>query len=141
LTYSAHALACAVGIANIEVYKDEKLIENSRQMGKVLRAGLLELAENHACVGDVRGIGLHQVIELVADRATRKPMSGFNQPLGEAMRAVAVSLREQGMSTFVRWNWVFSCPPLVITEEQIQEGIAMIGEALNKVDRYYEGDL
>lgn len=139
LTYSAHALACAAGIANIEVYREENLIENSREMGKVLRAGLLDLAEKHPCVGDVRGTGVHQVIELVADRDGRKPMSGFNQPPSEAMRAVAASLRAQGMSTFVRWNWVFCCPPLIITEGQIQEGLAMVDEALKHADRYYEG--
>lgn len=139
LTYSAHTLACATGIANIEVFHEENLIEHSREMGKVLRAGLVDLAENHPCVGEVRGAGLHQVIELVKDRDTRVPMSEFNQPLSEPMQAVATSLRSQGLSTFVRWNWIFNCPPLIITEEQIQEGLAMVGKALEEADRFYEG--
>ncbi len=139
LTYSAHALACAVGIANIEVYKAENLIECSREMGKVLRAGLMKLAEKHLCVGDVRGIGLHQVIELVKNRETREPMSPFNQPLSEPMRAVAATLRAEGLSTFVRWNWIFSAPPLVIKEAQIQDGLAVIDHALEKADRYLVG--
>ncbi len=139
LTYGAHALAAAAAIANIEVYKTEKLIENSRQMGKVLRAGLLDLAERHPCVGDVRGIGLHQVIELVKNRETREPMSGYNKPLSEPMQKVAASLREQGMSTFVKWDWVFSAPPLTITEEQLQEGLAMLDKALEIADRYAVG--
>jgi taurine--2-oxoglutarate transaminase len=139
LTYSAHALACAAGIANLEVYQEEDLIERSHQMGKVLRAGLLDLAENHPCVGDVRGAGLHQVIELVKDRGSRAPMSAFNQPLSEAMGAVGASLRSQGLSTFVRWNWIFNSPPLTISEEQIQEGLEMIGKALEQADRYYKG--
>jgi taurine--2-oxoglutarate transaminase len=139
LTYSAHALACAAGIANIEVYQEENLIERSRQMGKVLRSGLLELAEDHPSVGDVRGTGLHQVIELVKDRESREPLSGFNQPLSEAMSAVAASLRSQGLSTFVRWNWIFNCPPLTISEAQIREGLDMIGNALKEADRFYEG--
>jgi taurine--2-oxoglutarate transaminase len=139
LTYGAHALACAAGIANIEVYKENKLIENSKQMGKYLRAGLLNLAKKHICIGDVRGTGLHQVVELVADRETRKPMSGFNQPLSEPMRAVAAFLREHGLSTFVRWNWIFSCPPLIITREQVDEGLEIIDKALENADKYYEG--
>ena len=139
LTYSAHALACAVGVANIEVYKENKLIENSKNMGKYLRSGLVNLAEKHLCIGDVRGTGLHQVIELVADRESRKPLSGFNQPLSEPMRAVGVSLREQGLSTFVRWNWVFSCPPLIINQEQIDEGLEILDKALDYADEYYEG--
>jgi taurine--2-oxoglutarate transaminase len=138
LTYSAHALACAAGIANIEVYKDEHLIENSREMGKVLRKGLLDLAEDHPCVGDVRGAGLHQVIEIVRSRKTREPMSPFNQKQTEPMRKVAASLRTQGLSTFVRWNWIFSTPPLIITAEQIGEGLAIIDKALTEADAYYE---
>jgi taurine--2-oxoglutarate transaminase len=136
LTYGAHALACAAGIANLEVYREENLIQRSREMGKVLRRGLLDLAERHESVGEVRGTGLHQVLELVKNRQTRQPMSEFNQPLNEPMRAVATSLREQGMSTFVRWNLIFSTPPLIITEEQVQEGLAVIDKALDIADRY-----
>lgn len=139
LTYSAHALACAAGIANIEVYREERLIERSREMGKVLRKGLLDLAEKHPCVGDIRGTGLHQVIEVVKDRRTRQPMSGFNRPLSEPMKRVGASLRSQGLSTFVRWDWIFCCPPLVIDEGQIREGLSIIDKALEEADPYYEG--
>jgi taurine--2-oxoglutarate transaminase len=131
LTYSAHTLSCAAGIANIEVYRDENLIAHSRAMGKVLRAGLTYLAEKHPCIGDIRGTGLHQVIELVKNRETREAMSGFNQLLSEPMQKVAASIRADGMSTFVRWNLVFSCPPLVINEAQIQEGIDILDKALD----------
>jgi taurine--2-oxoglutarate transaminase len=136
LTYSAHALACAAAVANIEVYREEGLIENARQMGKVLRAGLMELAEKHPCVGDVRGVGLHQVLELVKNQETREPMSGFNEPPTEPMQKVAASLRQSGMSTFVRWNWIFNTPPLVINQAQIQEGLAMIDQALSIAEAY-----
>jgi taurine--2-oxoglutarate transaminase len=136
LTYSGHALACAAAIANIEIYRDEGLIENSRRMGKVLRAGLLDLAEKHPSVGDVRGTGLHQVLELVTDRQTGEPMSGFNQSPTAAMQQVAASLRRNGLSTFVRWNWIFNTPPLVITEAQIQEGLTILDEALGIADNF-----
>ena len=136
LTYCAHPLGCAAGVANIEVYQEESLIENSRNMGRILRQKLLDLAEEHPCVGDVRGIGLHQVIELVKDKKSRDPLGNFNQPLSEPMQKVAVNLRDNGMSTFVKWNWVFCCPPLIISEEQIQEGIHIIDEALEEADSY-----
>lgn len=108
-------------------------------MGVVLREGLLALAEQHPCVGDVRGVVLHQVIELVANRESRKPMCGFNQPLSDPVRAVESSFRVQGLNPLVRWSWVFSCPPLIITEEQIQDRLAMLDRALEEADRYYEG--
>lgn len=136
LTYSAHPLGCAAGIANIEVYKENGLIENSREMGVVMRQMLLDLAEEHRCVGDIRGIGLHQVIELVKNQNSREPMSGFNQPPSEPMQKVAKTLRENGMSTFVKWNWIFCFPPLIVTKEQIQEGINIIDKALNEADPY-----
>jgi taurine--2-oxoglutarate transaminase len=139
LTYSSHALACAAGIANIEVYHDENLVQNAREMGKVLRRGLMDLAEKHPTIGEVRGAGLHQVIELVKNRETRQPLSPFNQPLSEPMGRVARSLREQGMMTFVRWNMIFNCPPLVINRDQIQEGLAIVDRALDQADRFYEG--
>ena len=138
LTYSNHTLSCAAGIANIEVYRDENLIENAREMGKVLRAGLTNLAENHPCIGEVRGVGLHQVIELVKNRETREPMSGWNQPMSEPMRKVAGKLRVLGMSTFVKWDWVFCTPPLIINETQLDEGLAMLDEALTEADQYVD---
>ncbi|MBZ0278839.1 MAG: aminotransferase class III-fold pyridoxal phosphate-dependent enzyme [Anaerolineae bacterium] len=139
LTYSAHPLAMAAGVANIEVYRNENLIERSRDMGKVLRRGLMDLAEKHPCVGDIRGAGLHQVIELVKNRETREPMTPFLGAPSEPMQIVAKSLKQDGMSTFVRWSMVFNCPPLVVTEEQIKEGLDIVDAALSKIDKYYEG--
>jgi taurine--2-oxoglutarate transaminase len=139
LTYSSHALGCATASANIEVYRNENLIEHSQQMGKFLRAGLVDLAENHESIGEVRGTGLLQVIELVKNRDTREPISGWNRPASEPMLKVAAKLRELGMSTFVKWDWIFCTPPLVITEEQIAEGLDIIAEALTIADQHYEG--
>ncbi len=138
LTYSNHTLSCAAGIANIEVYRNEDLIENAREMGKVLRAGLTDLAERHPSIGEIRGVGLHQVIELVKNRETREPMSGWNQPLSEPMRKLAGKLRELGMSTFVKWDWVFCTPPLIINEEQLNEGLGILDEALTEADAYVD---
>jgi len=136
LTYSAHPLGCAAGVANIEVYQEEALIKKSHSMGKKLRQKLLELAEEHQCVGDIRGVGLHQVIELVKDQKSRDPLGDFNQPMSVPMQKVAANLRENGMSTFVKWNWIFCCPPLIISEQQIQEGIEIIDDALKIADSY-----
>jgi taurine---2-oxoglutarate transaminase len=139
LTYSAHPLAMAAGVANIEVYRSENLIEKARDMGKVLRRGLMDLAEKHPIVGDIRGIGLHQVIELVKNRETREPLTPFLGAPAEPMQIVNKTIREEGMTTFVRWSMIFNCPPLVITEAQLKEGLDIVDHALSKVDKYYEG--
>ncbi|MCC6802216.1 MAG: aminotransferase class III-fold pyridoxal phosphate-dependent enzyme, partial [Anaerolineae bacterium] len=98
LTYSAHALACAAGVATLEVYQQENLIERSREMGKILRRGLMDLAERHPVIGDIRGTGLHQVIELVKNRETREALSPFNKPPSEPLAKAAKSLRDDGIN-------------------------------------------
>ncbi|MCL4251988.1 MAG: aminotransferase class III-fold pyridoxal phosphate-dependent enzyme [Anaerolineae bacterium] len=139
LTYSAHPLACAAGAETIQVYRDENLIDRSRELGKVLRKGLVDLAEKHPVIGDVRGTGLHQVIELVKNRETREPMSPFNKPMTDPMKAASAALKEKGLQTMLRWNMIFSTPPLIITEEQLQEGLDILDSVLTAMDQHYEG--
>ncbi len=139
LTYSSHPLACATAIANIEVYKNENLPENARVMGNVLSDGLNKLMEKHPSLGEVRGTGLLQVVEIVKNRKTREPMSPFNEPLSKPMQKVAATLVENGINTFVRWNWIFCAPPLIINDEQIQYGVDVIDKCLDITDQFYEG--
>jgi taurine--2-oxoglutarate transaminase len=139
LTYSGHTLACATAVANIEVIQQENLVEKARQQGKVLRQGLVDLAEKHPTIGEIRGTGLHFVLELVKNRETREPLSGFNQPMTEPMRQLSAALLANGLSTVLRWNWVFNTPPLIITEAEIREGLAILDQALTKADQFYEG--
>jgi taurine--2-oxoglutarate transaminase len=139
LTYSSHALSCAAGIATIEVYKNDNLIPRAKEMGLYLDAELQKLKEKYQCIGEIRGIGLFYVIDLVENRKSRKPMSPFNSPLTQPMQEVAKSLKADGLSTFVRWNWIFCTPPLIITKEQIDEGINIVENALKKAEPYYKG--
>ncbi|MFV2016368.1 MAG: aminotransferase class III-fold pyridoxal phosphate-dependent enzyme, partial [Candidatus Heimdallarchaeota archaeon] len=132
LTYSSHTLACATSIANIEVIQKEKLVENSNKMGKYLEKKLLELKEKYSIIGEIRGIGLFYIIEVVRNRETREPMSDFNKPLSKEMQTIAKNLKQNGLSTFVRWNWIFCTPPLIITKDQIDEGINIIELSIAK---------
>ena len=93
-----------------------------------------ELQEAHPSIGETRGVGLFHVIELVRNRETREPMSGWNQPLSGPMVRIRAHLREHGLFTSVRWNWIFCAPPLVITDEQIDEALGVIDGALRIAD-------
>jgi taurine--2-oxoglutarate transaminase len=75
-------------------------------------------------------------MELVKNRATKEPFAPFNAKPDEmvVMNKVAAKLRELGMYTFVRWSYIFIAPPLCVTREQIDEGLAIIGEALKITD-------
>ena len=74
-TYAGNVMACAAGLASIEVYEEENLSERSLEMGSYFLRRLEELSERHSIVGEVRGRGLMIAAELVFDRATREPLS------------------------------------------------------------------
>jgi taurine--2-oxoglutarate transaminase len=127
LTYSGHPLACAAGVATIEVYKEDKLLENARRMGDYLAKRLDDIQVSHRCVGDARHIGLFTALEIVSDKGTKKPID----PLTETGKI----LRENGLFTFIFHNVIFVVPPLCINEEQIEEGLVIIENALDVIDQ------
>ena len=92
----------------------------------------------HVCIGDFRNTGLLGCIELVKNRTTKEPMAPFNAKPDEmtVMNKVAAKIKELGMYTFVRWNYIFVAPPLCITKEQVDEGLAIISEAISIADEY-----
>jgi taurine---2-oxoglutarate transaminase len=141
LTYSAHPVSCAAALETLKVYEDEHLIENAAAMGKYLDNRIEEMKKIHPSIGDWRNTGLLGCLELVKNRATKEAMAPFNATASEmvVMNKVAAKLRELGMYTFVRWSYVFIAPPLCITKEQIEEGLAIISEALKIADAAYEG--
>jgi taurine--2-oxoglutarate transaminase len=136
LTYSGHPVCMAAGIAAIEVYKEEKLVENAREMGVLLKEGLEALKEKHPSVGDVRSIGLFAVIELVKDKETKEPLAPWNAKPHEmgVMAQVPGALRERGMYTFSKWNWIFVVPPLSINAGELNDGLRILDEVLDITD-------
>ncbi len=136
LTYGAHALGCAAAIATINVYKEDRLIERAKEMGKVLAQELEKLKAKHPSVGDARSIGLFSLVETVRNRKTREPMVPFNARADQMgpMALVSKFFRENGLYTFVRWNNFFVNPPLCITKEELLEGLAIVDRALEITD-------
>ena len=137
LTYSGHPVSTAAAVATIAVYKEEKLVENAKAMGVMFKEGLEELKARHPSVGDVRSIGLFAVIELVKDRETKEPLAPWNAKPREmgVMAQVPGALRERGMYTFVKWNWIFAIPPLSINETELHHGLRILDEVLDITDR------
>ena len=133
LTYNGHALACAAALATIEVYVEDHLIENAAEVGKYLGEALEDIKTKHASVGDVRYIGLFSTIELVANQGTKEI---FAQSV---MAEVGKVLRQNGLFTFIMANnmgsMVFVVPPLCITKEQLNEGLAIVEKALEVADK------
>lgn len=136
LTYSAHPVSLAAANAVLDIYEDEKLIENAEAMGMYLDLRMVEMKEEHPSIGDWRNTGLLGVIELVKNRDTKEPMVRWNAPANEmgVMNKVMEKISRLGMFTIVRWNYIFIAPPLCVTKEQIDEGLEIIAEALKITD-------
>jgi taurine--2-oxoglutarate transaminase len=113
--------------------QEDRLVEHAARMGAVLRRLLTDLGEQHPSVGEVRSIGLFGVIELVRNRKTREPMAPFNGTSPE-MAALRKYLLEHGLYASIHWHTVLIIPPLVITEEQLKEGFAVLDKALEITD-------
>lgn len=141
LTFNSHSVSCAAAVAAINVYKEDNLIENAREMGRILGQEMERLKERHPSVGDVRYLGLFALFEIVKNRRTREPMVPFNARASEmgAMAKLGTFFRENGLYTFVRWNTFFVNPPLCITEEQLREGLAIIDKGLEVTDAAVTG--
>jgi len=135
-TYSGHPLACAAGVATIEAYRDEGLVERSARMGERLLAELRKVAEHHPSVGDVRGRGLFAGIELVKDRKSKEMLERWNAPAQPLAGALRAALMQRDVYLFIRWNVLFVAPPLVVTDDEIAIGVKAIDEALEIADRY-----
>ena len=138
LTYSSHPVACAAALATIAVYEEDDLIAKAQQTGKLLTTLHADLAEKHPSVGATRSIGLFGIIELVRNRQTREPMAPMNGTSPE-MAALGKFFRDEGLFTFVRWNYFFTNPPLCITEQELRDGIAIIDRGLEITDKAVQG--
>ncbi len=134
LTYTSHPISLAAAVANIHVMREERLVEHAAGMGSVLNRMLKDLGEAHPSVGEVRNIGLFGVIELVRDRKTKEPMAPWNasSPEMTAFRKVCL---ENGLFLYTHWHTALIIPPLIITEEQLQEGMAVLDKALEITDQ------
>jgi taurine--2-oxoglutarate transaminase len=132
-TYSGHPLAMAAARAALVAYREGALFTRAREIEGWLREDLGRLAVRNPIVGDVRGVGAFFSVELVADRATRKPLVAWQGPTAGVLPALLGRLRELGVYTYGRFNVVMVTPPLIVTREELAEGIASLETALDEV--------
>ena len=125
-TYGSHPLAAAVGLEALTIYKERNIIDHVRSVAPALQNGLGQFA-NHPLVGEVRGVGLVGAVEIVADKATKAP---FDPGQGVVPYLIG---RAQAHGLIVRMiaDCVAFSPPLVITEDEINEIITAFGKALD----------
>jgi 4-aminobutyrate aminotransferase-like enzyme/Ser/Thr protein kinase RdoA (MazF antagonist) len=127
-TFGGNPVACAAGLAVLDVLEDERLQENARRVGSGLARALRELSSRHPIVGDVRGLGLYLGVELVRDRASLAPA-------GEQAAYVANRLRERGVLTGTDGpfhNVLKLRPPLCFSEADAGLLVELLDEVLQE---------
>ena len=137
LTYSAHPVSLAAAEAVLNIYESDGLIKQAELRGQYLDKKAAEMIQNHPSIGDWRNTGLFGAFELVKNRHSKEPMAPWNATPDQmgVMNKVAAKIRELGMFTFVRWNWIFVAPPLIISEAQLDEGLDIISRAIGIADK------
>jgi taurine--2-oxoglutarate transaminase len=140
LTYCGHPLACAAGVAAIESYREEALIERSRRLGAGMLRELERMQARHAVIGDVRGgHGLFAVLELVSDRLTREPLAPWPRQHPSLGRLLEQAMA-RGVSFAARGNLLLLAPPLVIRERELADALALLDELLGELDSSLTGE-
>jgi adenosylmethionine-8-amino-7-oxononanoate aminotransferase len=134
-TYMGHPLACAAGLAVQETIRRDNLLANVCDMGALLRRRLGERFGNHPHVGDIRGRGLFQAVELVEDRSTKTPFD----PARKLHVRVKKAAMARGLMVYpkggtidgTRGDHVLLAPPFIVTAEQIGEIVDRLGSAID----------
>ena len=133
LTYCGHPLSCAAGVAALQAYEEEKLVERSRLLGQRMFSALKGMQSRHSLIGDVRGgHGLFAVLELVTDRETRAPLAPWPQ-MAPALKHLLQEAMERGVSFAARGNLLILAPPLVIAENELDDALALLDRLLGEM--------
>ncbi len=125
-TYAGNPLACAAGLAVLDVFAEEGLLERAEALGKALWTGLRRLQERFPQVGEVRGLGPMVALELVRDRLSKEPAPELAQAVLEAARDQGLILLKAGMFG----NVLRILVPLVATPEEAEEGLRRLEAAM-----------
>ena len=133
LTYCGHPLSCAAGVAALESYLEEDLIERSRRLGAELLRQLKHMQRRHELIGEVRGgHGLFAVLELVRDRSTREALAPWPQ-LHPALRKLLQEALQRGVSFAARGNLLLLAPPLTIAEGELTDALDLLDRLLGEL--------
>ncbi|WP_226042073.1 aspartate aminotransferase family protein [Natrinema sp. DC36] len=140
-TYAGHPVACAAGLAAVETYEEENLIERASEIGDVLGERLAELAADHPSVGEARGVGLFRGLELTRSTDERVPFGERSDKISTGTTVVdevAARARDHGVYVANMINTLIIAPPLVLTEADLDRGIEALDAALEHSDAAME---
>ena len=129
-TYGGNPMACAAGLATLEVIEEESILDNVNDVGSYMMGRLKDIRESHPVVGDVRGKGLLHAIDLVKDKETREAFE-------EAGRMVYQKAFSKGLAWIPAGNILRLAPPLVMTEELAGVALDIIDESITETEKHF----
>lgn len=130
-TYTAHPVGCAVALKAIEIYERERIVDHVRRVAAVFERRLRKLAD-HPLVGEVRSTGLIGAVEMVADKATKRP---FDPKRLVGLTAVGV-LQNNGIITRALGDAIALCPPLIISDDEVHEMFDIVERSLDETESW-----
>ena len=128
-TFGGNPVSAVAAMATIDTIESEGVVQRSAVLGAHLRQGLDELADRHPYVGEVRGMGLMQAMELVEDRSSKEPSPGKTAALMEETKKEGLLLGKGSLYG----NVLRIAPPMLISESEIDEGLAMLSRAMGRI--------
>lgn len=121
-TFGGNPIATTAALANLNYIATNNLRENARVVGTYLKERLLELAERHPMIGDVRGLGLMVAVELVRDRASKEPAPDLALRVMDATKERGLIVGKGGLHA----NTLRICPPLIVTKTDVDQAIEVL---------------
>ena len=128
-TYSAHPVGCAVAMANLDIIQGEDFPTQAAEKGRTLLDGLKERLDNHPHVGEVRGLGLMVAVEIVEDRQTKAEFAA-DEKVGARINQ---AMQNHGLFSRMRGDVVCLAPPIVITDQELEQVIDAVTNAIGDV--------
>jgi 4-aminobutyrate aminotransferase/(S)-3-amino-2-methylpropionate transaminase len=129
-TYGGNPVTCVAAIAAIEMMRQPEFLARAERIGQILRDTLESWQQRHPLIGDVRGLGSMMLIELVKNRDTKEPAPDETLAIIKAAFQRGVIAMRAGLFT----NGIRFLPPLTISDEQLQEGLAVVEASLAEVE-------
>jgi len=130
-TYAGNPISCRAALAVLEILLADGLLERARRLGDILQARFSDLQQRHEIIGDVRGKGPMLALELVKDRETKKPATDEAKKLVQRCYDKGLVLLSCGNFS----NVIRTLMPFVITDEQLERGLAILEEALHEIEK------
>jgi 4-aminobutyrate aminotransferase/(S)-3-amino-2-methylpropionate transaminase len=132
-TFAGSAIGCAAANAVLDIYEEERIVENARTRGEQLLMGLLDLKKRHPLIGDVQGKGLYAAIEFVRDRTTKAPAAGETLSMHTECVKEGLICQRSGYYS----NRFTMMPTLVVTAEQVDRALAILDRVIGRAEQQF----